>query len=167
MKVVSDNNSKYLKELKNVIIKHIKINIKDYLTLSIILIIGVMIGVVIINNSDEKSKLEINGYINSFIESIKSEDFKIDKIQLAKISIFNNLKKIVLIWIAGSTIIGIPLIYIIIVYKGVCIGYTISAIIVTLGPGNRLNIFVSIIIFTKYNSNSDITNVKCKCVEII
>lgn len=167
MRTVSRYNSKYLSELKNVITKHIKINVKDYLFLSIILIIGVMIGVVIINNSDENSKSEISGYINSFIDTIKNKEFKIDKMQLTKISIIDNLKLVLVIWLAGSTIIGIPLIYIITAYKGVCIGYTISAIITTLGTWKRFSVFICIFIFAKYNYNTYNFNVECKCIEVV
>ena len=163
----SPKNSKCVNELKNIILMHIKANIKDYLVLSIILIIGVMIGVVLINNSNETSKNEISGYITSFIDSIKKEEFKIDKIKLTKISIFQNIKLVILIWIASTTIIGIPIIYIITAYKGICIGYTISAIIYTLGTWKRFIVFYIIIIFTKYNCNTYYINVKCKCVKII
>lgn len=167
MRTVSKYNSKNLSELKSVITKHIKINVKDYLFLSIILIIGVMIGVVIINNSDENSKSEISGYINSFIDTIKNKEFKIDKMELTKISIIDNLKLVLIIWIAGSTIIGIPLIYIITAYKGICMGYTISAIINTLGTWKRFSVFICIFIFAKYNNNTYNFNVKCKRIKVI
>ena len=167
MRTISRYNSKHISELKEVITKHIKINIKDYLFLSIVLIIGVMIGVVIINNSDENARKEINGYINSFIDTIKNEEFKIDKIQLTKISILDNLKLVLIIWIAGSSIIGIPFIYIVTAYKGICIGYTISAIITTLGSGKRFVVFFCVVVFTKYYNNTYNFNVKCKCFKII
>ena len=64
-------NSKYISNFRNVIMQHINLNLKDYLILSIIFVIGVMVGVVVINNSNEQSKSEISGYINSFIETIK------------------------------------------------------------------------------------------------
>ena len=132
-------NSKYISNFKNVIMQHINLNLKDYLILSIIFVIGVMFGVVVINNSNEQSKNEISGYINSFIETIKEEKYEV----------------------------GIPLIYIITSYKGFCIGYTISAIIASLGPWKRNAIFPSIIIFAKYYCNTNNFNVKCKCFKII
>lgn len=154
-------NSKYLNEIKRIIIEHINSNVKDYLTLSIIFVLGVMIGVVVINNSTEQSKNEIVGYIGSFVDTIKNSEYEIDKIELIKLSVFNNLKIVAIVWIAGSTIIGIPLIYLITLYKGFRIGYTISAIILSLGTGKRYFIFVYFLVFAKYYYNTNIINVEC------
>ncbi len=154
-------NSKYMGDLGKILIQHINSNLKDYLILSIVFIIGVMAGVVFINNSNEQSKEEISGYINGFIDTIKDEKYEIDKWKLTKISILENLKTVGIIWVAGSTIIGIPLIYVITSYKGFCIGYTISAIISSLGIGKRNIIFTCIIVSTKYNCNTDNIDAKC------
>lgn len=154
MKTKLRYNSKKVNEFKTILIQHINENLKDYLILSIIFIIGVMIGVIIINNSDDQSKSEINGYINGFVNIIKDEKYEVDKVKLIKISIIENLKMVGIIWLAGSTIVGIPLIYIISSYKGLCIGYTISAIILTLGVGKRISFFNGIIVFAKYYNNS-------------
>lgn len=161
MKTKIRYNSKYLSELKRVLIEHIQLNLKDYLILSIIFVIGVMAGVIIINNSDEQSKTEISGYINGFVDTIKSENYEVDKSKLIKISITDNIKTIAIIWLAGSTIIGIPLIYVITSYKGFCIGYTISAIVSSLGLGKRHIILYWIFVFTEYNCNTSNTYAKC------
>ena len=156
-----------LGNIGKVLIEHINCNLKDYLVLSIIFIIGVMIGVIIINNSSVQSKTEISGYINSFIDTIHDNQFQIDKSKLIQLSIVENVKIVAIIWIAGSTLIGIPLIYIITSYKGFCIGYTISAIISSLGIGKRDNFFVGSVVFTKHYCYSDYSNVKCQCIKII
>ena len=58
-----------------------------------------------------------------------------------------NFSIVFLIWILGSTIIGSYLIYIIIAYKGFSIGYTISAIIASLGiKGGSVFVFSSLLI---------------------
>lgn len=133
MKVLRKQGLRRIKEFGNVIYNHVKLNQKDYLILSIIFILGIMIGVIIINNSNENSKQEINGYINCFIDNIKNDKFEIDKAKLIKNTIYSNLKLVVVVWLAGTTIIGIPFIYIITLYKGISIGYTISAIMYVLG----------------------------------
>ena len=167
MRTEKKYKNKYLGNIGKVLIEHINCNLKDYLVLSIIFIIGVMIGVILINNSSEQSKTELSGYINGFIDTIKNEKYEVDRIKLTQISIIENIKIIVIIWFAGSTIIGIPLIYLITAYKGFCIGYTISAIISSLGVGKRNCVFTSIIIFAKHNCNSNNINVKCKCYKTL
>lgn len=154
-------NSKYVGELGKILLQHITSNLKDYLILSIVFIIGVMVGVIFINNSNEQSKNEISGYINGFIDTIKDENYEIDKWKLTKMSILENLKNVAIIWAAGSTIIGIPVIYVITSYKGFCIGYTISAIISSLGIGKRNSIFTCFVIFAKYYCDTYNFNVKC------
>lgn len=161
MKTKARYQSKYFGNIKNVLLEHINSNMKDYLILSIIFIIGVMAGVILINNSNEESKNEISGYINSFISTIKSEQFKVDRLKLTQISIIENMKIIAIVWLAGSTIIGIPLVYVITAYKGFCIGYTVSAIVFSLGIGRRYRIFTFSIVFTEYFSYSNYFNVKC------
>lgn len=161
MKAKIRSKSRYVNEFKSVILQHINANIKDYLTLSIIFIIGVMVGVILINNSNEESKREISGYINGFISSIKDSKYEVDKTKLIKTSIVENLKTVGIIWLAGTTVIGMPLIYIIILYKGFCLGYTISAIISSLGMWKRNIICDFIIVPAKYYYYSGHFNAKC------
>lgn len=49
----------------------------------------------------------------------------------------------IIIWIAGSTVIGIPIVYGIIGYRGFCFGYTIASFIAVLGA--KQGILISII----------------------
>ena len=160
-------NSKYSNELRKILLKHINTNARDYLILSIFFVIGVMAGVILINNSDAQSKAEISGYINSFIETINNEGYVIDKTKLIQVSIIENIKLVAIIWFAGSTVIGIPLIYIITSYKGFCMGYTISAIISSLGIGKRNVIFNFITLSAEYNCNSNYSYALCKCTQVV
>ena len=160
-------NSKYSNELRKILLKHINANARDYLILSIFFVIGVMAGVILINNSDAQSKAEISGYINSFIETINNEGYVIDKTKLIQVSIIENIKLVAIIWFAGSTVIGIPLIYIITSYKGFCMGYTISAIISSLGIGKRNVIFNFITLSAEYNCNSNYSYALCKCTQVV
>lgn len=132
-KTINFNNYKYIKNIGEIMYKHVKCNAKDYLILSIIFIVGIMIGVFLINNSNEESKNELNEYLTSFINVIKNENYEIDEAKLIKDTIISNIKIVLIIWILGTTILGIPLIYVLLIGNGVKIGYTISAIILSLG----------------------------------
>ena len=116
-----------------ILINHVKQNYKEYTISVVVLLIGVVVGVILVNCSSDDNKSNITGYINSFIQSMKSGEYIIDGKKLFIKSIISNIRLALIIWIAGLTIIGIPIIYVSIAYKGLCIGYSISAIIATLG----------------------------------
>ena len=128
----------------NIIVRHIKNNLREYIIISIIFLIGVIIGVIFINNLKENQQDIINVYLNNFIESIKNEN-QIDNVELLKTSIISNIKLCLYLSIAGLTVIGIPILYIIICYRGFCLGYTISAAIASLGIKNGSLFIISTI----------------------
>lgn len=111
---------------------HISNNIKEYFSVIVVLLIGIVLGVIAINNSSDDTKVEIQTYINDFISSV-SENENIDKLALAKSVFTNNLFFIIMLIFIGSTVIGIPIVYAIVAYKGFCLSYTIAAIIAVLG----------------------------------
>lgn len=136
--------------LKDIILNHIYKNIKLYLIVIIIFIIGVTLGVIFINNAGENEITEIHDYISNFINSLK-QDYQIDKTELMKKSIWDNLILIISMWFIGSTVIGLPIVFGIVIYRGFCIGYTVSAIISALRCTKGNNIFIINNIFTKFN----------------
>lgn len=77
-------------------------------------------------------KEQINSYINNSISNIKGEN-SIDKSLALKNDVRKDVVIGIILWIAGSTLIGMPIVYIIIGYRGFCFGYTIAAIMAVLG----------------------------------
>lgn len=128
--------------LKNMILGYINENIKIYAIVTLMFLIGWVIGIIFVNNSQEVQQEQINGYINTFIQGIKS-DAEISKPEILKNSILSNLGITVLLWFLGSTVIGMPLIYIVILYKGYSVGCTISAIVASLGTGKGIVFILS------------------------
>ena len=124
-------------EIKNAILKHIYNNIKVYITLLIIFLIGLILGIIFINNMKQEGQTEISSYITNFINSLKENNL-IDKGALLKKSIKFNLLTAFLLWFSGSTVTGLPIVYALIGYRGFCFGYSISSIIACLGTKNGI-----------------------------
>ena len=57
--------------MKEAIKVHIKENLKEYSILLLILIIGISIGILVLNYTSDSGKAEITEYINSFCIEIK------------------------------------------------------------------------------------------------
>ena len=152
--------------IKEKIYLHIEKNIKEYAIFTIIFVIGIIIGIFFINNTSENQKSEITSYINSFVNNIKQET-NIDEMQLLKNSIKNNFIITLLLWFMGSTVIGISIVYIIICFRGFCLGYTISSIIAVLRYRKRINIFTFKFVVTKFIIYTMHNFISCKWYETI
>lgn len=118
--------------MKNTLVNYVIKNKKNFIVIVTLFCIGIAIGIFFINNSSEIQKSEINTYLGDLIKNIKDSD-NINKLDLLFLSIKQNAFLILLIWFLGCTIIGGIFIYIMVIYKGFAIGYTISAIIAVLG----------------------------------
>ena len=119
-------------KLLNTIKEHVINNAKEYIIVSLIFIIGIFLGVMFINNIQEGQKTEITSYMNNFIEKLK-ETPNLDNIELLKVSIWQNVIFALLLWFFGTTVIGIPIVFGLILYRGFCLGYTISVCITIMG----------------------------------
>ena len=120
------------KENGNVIVKHIKNNIKEYISVIVVFFFFLVLGVILLNNSGDLQKQELNNYINDFVDKLNTS-VDIDKLQLLKTVLINNFVIVVGLWFIGSTVIGIPIVYAIVAYKGFCLSYSISTILAVLG----------------------------------
>ncbi len=148
--------NKQTSKFKNTIINHIETNLKEYIIITIIFVIGIVLGVIFINNSSESQLSEISNYIASSIQVIK-DNRNINELSLLGDSIKKNIVLAIFLWFMGSTVIGIFIVYLVIAFRGFCLGYTISSIVVTLGirKGNSLfmfhNFITKHIIYTLHN----------------
>ena len=125
---------------------HIEHNLKEYLLIISIFLLGIVIGIVFINKTSSIN--DIQEYITTIVNSLKSNK-EINEILLLKKSILRNVSLAILIWLIGSTVIGSFALYIIIALKGFSIGYTVSAVIATLKLGKG-SLFIFTSMFLQY-----------------
>ena len=86
----------------------------------------------IINSCKEQQTSEITSYISDFITKYKEIE-NINKTELIIESIRKNIFFAIILWIAGTTVIGMPIVLGIILIRGTFLGFTISSITITLG----------------------------------
>ena len=136
-------------KIKEMLISYLRNNIKEYSIVMIIFLIGLIFGVIFVNNAGKNQINEITSYINDFVGNLKN-NIEINKAQLLKDTLISNFLLALELWFVGSTVIGLPIVYGMIAYRGFCLGYTISSIIATLGMRKRNTIYNSINIISKY-----------------
>lgn len=141
--------SKRSSKIKEILLEYIKNNLREIAIITIIFLIGLVFGIIFVNNSGREQANEISSYINEFVNSLKS-NIQINKAELLKDALISNFLLVVILWFVGSTVIGIPIVYGVIAYKGFCLGYTISSSIATIGIRKRNYIYNDIITTSKY-----------------
>ena len=130
---------KKIKQMK--ILQIIKANIitnkKEYILVTLIFLVGVFLGVMFINNIGDSQIEEIKTYLVEFIDKLKNTE-SLNTFSLLKTTLKQNTILAILLWFFGTTVIGIPIVFGIIMYRGFCLGYSISSIILTIGTGKGI-----------------------------
>lgn len=120
--------SKIVEVIKN----HVNNNKKEYIITTILFFIGFILGIIFINNIQEEKLLEVTEHIKMLINNVKQVE-NINYLLILKESIISNIIIILILWIAASTIIGIPIVYAEVTFRGFVLGYTISSVLMALG----------------------------------
>lgn len=119
-------------KIREILLTYIKNNLREIAIITIVFFIGLVFGIIFVNNSGIEQANEISSYINEFVNSLRN-NMQIDKAELLKDALISNFLLALILWFVGSTVIGIPIVYGTIAYKGFCLGYTLSSSIATLG----------------------------------
>lgn len=105
----------------------IKVNKKTLLFFTILLIIGIIAGSIFMAILSETDKKLVTDYFNNYISNI--ENNKLNYLESIKNGLFNNLLYIIIIWILGISIIGIPIVTIMFFIKSFTLGFSIASIV--------------------------------------
>ncbi len=120
-----------IQKIEKVIKEYIKNNKFTFLSLFLFYVIGITLGAFAVNDLNFQQTDELTKYFNGFLKLLDGSE--INKVSLFKISILDNVKVIVLFWILGFTIIGIPIYYIVIGMRGFSTGFSSGVIMGVLG----------------------------------
>jgi len=111
--------------IKEVIWCYFKKNFLLYLITILVFSFGVMFGAIAVKALTLGQKSELTGYLTQFFTSLDTGTLAA-KNNLARQALLSNLKTIVLIWLMGITVVGIPLVIAIVFTKGFVIGFTVG-----------------------------------------
>ncbi|MDK2835413.1 MAG: stage sporulation protein [Thermosediminibacterales bacterium] len=116
-----------LKRSKEAITVHLKENLLLYILVTLVLALGIAVGSIAAKGLNVEQKENLIGFLNMFFNT--SDISRIDKTILFKTSLINNLKTALLIYVLGVTIIGIPIILLILLIRGFILGFTVGFLI--------------------------------------
>lgn len=105
----------------------IKLDKKIFLFLLILTIIGITAGAVFVSILNSSDQTLVVDHLNNFLSSI--ENNKLDCFLVLKNNLFSNISYILIIWLLGISVIGLPIIIFMFFSKTFILGFSIGAII--------------------------------------
>ncbi|QZY56823.1 stage II sporulation protein M [Crassaminicella profunda] len=131
-----------LKRFRTIAFKHIQGNGILYFFVCMFFIIGISSGAFTVKALADYQKQELISYMRDFFHILSNKP--IDASSVLKQSLMNNLQTAALIWVLGITVIGMPLILLLVAIRGLIIGFTVGFLVEQLGVKGILFSFISI-----------------------
>lgn len=109
---------------------YLKANIVAYFFMILIFVIGVVVGALAVKILPDEQKTELISYLHIFFTGLTqgTENLANGGNMISSV-MFNNAKTIVLMWILGFTIVGIPFVLFILFTRGFIIGFTVGFLV--------------------------------------
>ncbi|WP_442594684.1 stage II sporulation protein M [Neobacillus sp. D3-1R] len=132
------------KMYQNVAANYLRENSSMYLFVIVLFMMGVIFGAVIVNSLSFAQKEDLFYYLNQFFGQMSSGKLA-EASDLFRQSFFHNLKFIGLMWLLGISIIGLPVILILLFMKGMVVGFTVGFLVNQMGWDGFFLAFVSVL----------------------
>ncbi|WP_026694751.1 stage II sporulation protein M [Peribacillus kribbensis] len=129
--------------IQNAAISHIKEHSSIYLFITILFLMGVIFGAIVVNSLSFNQKEDLFYYLSQFFGQVKQGQISADSGMFWQ-TVSHNIKYIGLIWLLGISIIGLPIILVLLFLKGMVVGFTVGFLVNQMGLGGFLLAIVSI-----------------------
>ncbi|MRH42328.1 stage II sporulation protein M [Aquibacillus halophilus] len=117
---------------RTLIAEHFSNHAVIYFFMLVLFLIGVIFGAVIVNSMNFIQKQDLFFYLDRFFGQLL-EGPVVDKQEMLRSSLFYHLKYLLLLFILGLSIIGLPIIWILLFVKGLVIGFSVGFFVNQMG----------------------------------
>ena len=132
------------KMYQNVVATHFREHSSIYLFVVVLFLMGVIFGAIVVNSLTFSQKEDLAYYLSQFFGEVSNGKIAASKDVFAQ-SLFDNSKFIGMMGILGISIIGLPVILIVLFMKGLVIGFTVGFLVNQMGWNGFLLSFVSVL----------------------
>jgi len=117
--------------------QHLKAHAIIYLFMTILFLTGIIFGAVIVNSMNWIQKQDLFFYLERFFNHAANEQ-GLESFSILKESFFYHLKYLFLLFVLGLSIVGMPIIWILLFIKGLVVGFSVGFIVNQLGSQGLL-----------------------------
>ncbi len=112
------------KELKKLCAASFRANWLLCLIVLLFFVLGGILGVLAVDYLQTEQVKEVKTYLNTFIEQADSIEF--DTLSALKANLISNLTVILIIYLVGLTVLGIPVVLILLLARGFTLGFAVG-----------------------------------------
>jgi len=114
--------------IKNKVSNHFKDHATIYVFIMILFLTGVIFGAIIVNSMEFNQKQDILFYLERYLGQIVANETTENQAILVD-SFLLHVKSLLLLFTLGLTVIGLPLVWILVFMKGLAIGFSVGFIV--------------------------------------
>jgi stage II sporulation protein M len=129
--------------VKSVIAVHMREHASVYLFVIVLFLMGVIFGAIVVNSLNFGQKQDLYYYLTQFFGQVSKGNVA-GVHDMFQQSYFHNLKYIAFMWVLGISVIGLPIIFILLFLKGIVVGFTVGFLVNQMGWQGFLLSFVSV-----------------------
>lgn len=114
-----------------------------YIFVIALFMVGIVFGGIVVNSLPYGTKLDLLHYMEQFFGELSRGQIADPRLMFRE-SLINDLQYIGLIWLLGLSVIGLPIIFLLIFIKGLVLGFTVGFLVSQMGVNGFLASLVSI-----------------------
>lgn len=118
--------------IKKQVADHLREHTTIYLFMMILFLTGIIFGAVIVNSMDFVQKQDLFFYLERYFGQISTDD-SIENKTILMGSFLYHMKYLLLLFVLGLTVIGLPIVWILLFVKGLVVGFSVGFIVNQLG----------------------------------
>ncbi|BCB04610.1 stage II sporulation protein M [Bacillus sp. KH172YL63] len=128
----------------NPLVEHVQAHSSIYLFIITLFLMGIIFGAIVVNSLSFAQKEDLYFYLSKFFSEMEDGSMTSAE-ELFRQSFLHNVKYLGLIWLLGISIIGLPLIFVLLFMKGVVVGFSVGFLVNQMGWSGFLLSFVSVL----------------------
>lgn len=130
--------------IKRTIYTHMEEHQSIYLFSGVLLAMGVIFGAIVVNSLSFSQKNDLYAYLSLFFGQVQKGEFAHSNDMFIH-TFVHYIKYIGLMWLLGLSIIGLPVVFILLFIKGLVVGFTVGFLVSQMGFNGFLLSFVTIL----------------------
>ncbi|NPV70894.1 MAG: stage II sporulation protein M [Firmicutes bacterium] len=110
-----------------------KTHVAAYFFVGVLFVTGVAFGAVAVKGLTADQKSELVAYVDTLLRGVVRYTEPVSRAKVFQASLLNNLKTAAALWFLGVTVIGIPLVLLIVFTRGFTLGFAVAFLVEDMG----------------------------------